>query len=336
FFNSIHFCSNSRGRKIWERPPFIKGATIKKDTLADQVVDPAKNIAPKPTPRPPAPESQASAGEFNLYKALSVVNRDTLYKTLGELQVIKISEELKIDCVWVKAAEYYSIWDSKNINPYGRDASIFRDTIDIELYNIPRGELWASPLDNTLQTSGFGFRWGRFHHGVDLNLSIGTPVFSVFDGIVRISAFQQGYGHFVVIRHRNGLETLYAHLSARKVDVGQVIKAGQIVGLGGNTGWSTGPHLHFEVRYEGNSFNPLLIYDFSKTEQLITNHFTLMPHHFSHLGNRVRQTITHKVVPGETLSIISAKYNVSVLTLARLNNLSVNTILKVGQSLIIK
>ncbi|MEO1654439.1 MAG: LysM domain-containing protein, partial [Bacteroidota bacterium] len=90
-----------------------------------------------------------------------------------------------------------------------------------------------------------------------------------------------------------------------------------------------------EVRYQGNSFNPLLIYDFSKKEQLITQRFNLMPHHFRHLGNKVRKTIVHTVVPGETLSIISAKYNVSVLTLAKLNSISVNSVLKVGQSLFI-
>lgn len=281
-------------------------------------------------------EGQASIGQFTPFLEESIPQRNPLEKTLGELQVVQVSEELRIDCVWVKAADYYAIWDSKNVNPYGKDASIFRDTIDIELYNTSRGELWASPLDVTLQTSAFGFRWGRFHHGVDLNLRVGTPIFSVFDGIVRISGYDRGFGHYVVMRHKNGLETLYGHMSSRKVSVGQVIKAGQLIGLGGSTGWSTGPHLHFEVRYEGNSFNPLLIYDFSKESQLIANRFSLMPKHFAHLGNRVRKSISHKVEAGETLSIISAKYNVSVMTLARLNKISVNSILKVGQILIIK
>ncbi len=275
-------------------------------------------------------------GSFPLYRPLTKAHKDTLSNTLGELKIVEVSEELKIDSVWIKAAEYYSIWDSKNINPYQEDASLFRDTIDITLYNPDQGELWSAPLSNTLQTSGFGYRWGRFHAAIDLNLRIGTPVFTVFDGIVRMSAFNRGYGNYVVIRHRNGLETVYAHLQARKVEVGQVLKAGQLIGLGGSTGWSTGPHLHFEVRYAGNSFNPLLIYDFSKEEQLITDRFQLMPQHFWHLGNRIRTKITHKVVPGETLSIISAKYNVPVLTLARINRISVNSVLKVGQTLIIK
>ncbi len=329
--------------KKFEESPVIKGNFPSKketdSTATQQTQDTliSKKGETASQADPSSVEGGAEGGTFNLYKELSIVSEDTLSRLLGELQIVKISEELKIDCVWVKAAEYYSIWDSKNINPYQRDASLFRDTIDIHLYNRPRGELWAAPLDKTLQTSNFGYRWGRFHHGVDLNLRMYDPVFSVFDGIVRIVGFQaRGYGHYVVMRHRNGLETLYAHLSTPKVAIGQVVKAGQIVGLGGSTGWSTGPHLHFEVRYEGNSFNPLLIYDFSKSEQLISEKFRLMPHHFRHLGNRIRRTIEHKVGPGETLSIISAKYNVSIATLAKLNSLEANSILKVGQTLIIK
>jgi murein DD-endopeptidase MepM/ murein hydrolase activator NlpD len=282
-------------------------------------------------------EGSTEAGEFNPFKGSSIVSRDTLAKGLNELKVVKITEELKVDCVWVKAAEYYSVWDSKNINPYGVDASKFKDTLHFTLYNYATGELWSAPMDVTLQTSAFGYRWGRFHPGIDLNLQIGTPVYSVFDGIVRISGFHgYGYGNYVVVRHRNGLETLYAHLSARKVEVGQVIKAGQLLGLGGSTGWSTGPHLHFEVRYAGNTFNPTLMYDFSKDEQLISDKFTLMPQHFAHLGNLVRQKVTHRVAEGETLSIISAKYNVPVYNLAKMNQLTINAILKVGQVLVIR
>lgn len=324
-----------------EVPKFGEGQVIKankpkKDTLQAQL-KPIQSEKPlqDSLPNNNSTDGAATVGDFNLYIDLTSVHTDTMSRTLGELQVVKVSEDLKIDCVWVKSAEYYAIWDSKNINPYGRDASIFKDTIDIRLYDIPKGELWSAPLDKTLQTSAFGYRWGRFHHGVDLDLDTGDPVFSVFDGIVRISAFQSGYGNYVVVRHKNGLETLYGHMSLRKVEVGQVIKSGQLIGLGGSTGWSTGPHLHFEVRYEGNSFNPLLIYDFSKEEQLLTERFSLMPQHFRHLGNQVRLTFSHQVVPGETLSIISAKYNVSVLTLAKLNRLSVNSVLKVGQTLLI-
>lgn len=281
-------------------------------------------------------ESDAGAeAPFELFKETSIVSESPIRESFGELQLIKVSEELKIDCVWVKAAEYYEIWDSKYVNPYGKDAKLFKDTIHLVLYNLLKGELWSAPLETTLQTSNFGYRWGRFHHGIDLNLEVGTPVQSVFDGIIRISEFGRGYGNYVVVRHKNGLETLYAHLSERKVEVGQEVKAGQIIGLGGSTGWSTGPHLHFEVRYEGNTFNPLSIYDFSKAEQLITQEFELMPHHFRHHGNKVRKTISHRVLEGETLSIISAKYNIPVSTLAKVNQLPLDASLQSGQVLTI-
>ncbi|TAE18817.1 MAG: LysM peptidoglycan-binding domain-containing protein [Bacteroidetes bacterium] len=275
-------------------------------------------------------------GGFKMQKPPAIVGRDNLYDALGKKQLVRISEELYIDSVWVKAAEYYRIWDSNNINPYGKKASIFKDTIQMRLYNLPEGEYWASPLEKTLQTSSFGPRWGTFHTGVDLDLKMGTPVAATFDGIVRISTFENGYGNYVVLRHRNGLETLYGHFSKRAVEVGQIVKAGQIIGYGGSTGWSTGPHLHLETRYEGNTINPLLIYDFSKPQIIISEYFTLMPHHFEHLGNKMRQIPMHIVALGDTLPIISAKYNIPVDTLAKINNLTASSELKVGQKIRLK
>jgi murein DD-endopeptidase MepM/ murein hydrolase activator NlpD len=328
-----------------ETPKFEKGKIIGVPAKKIDSLKNAKTIKIKPDSlktdslanKQKNEEGAVDPGEFKPFKQPSIVSRDTFARGLNELKVVKVTEEVKIDSVWVKAAEYYSVWDSKNINPYGFDATKFKDTLYFLLYDKMIGELWSAPLSKTLQTSGFGFRWGRFHHGIDLNLKMGEPVYAVFDGIVRISGFHQyGFGNYVVVRHKNGLETLYAHLSALKVEIGQVIKAGQLIGLGGSTGWSTGPHLHFEVRYAGNTFNPTLLYDFSKEEQLIADTFTLMPHHFSHLGNQVRQKITHRVAEGETLTTISAKYKVSVATLAKLNQLQLNSTLTVGQTLIIR
>ncbi len=286
-------------------------------------------------------EGKADAGQFRFYKPMHMLSRDTLGKGVGELQLVKISEELKIDCVWVKSAEYYTVWDSKNINPYNWDAKRLydrlKDTVKLKLYNREVGELWAMPLETTLQTSAFGPRWGAFHPGIDLNLQTGTPIYSVFDGIVRISTFgNNGYGNYVVVRHKNGLETLYAHLSVRKIEVGQEIKAGQLLGLGGSTGWSTGPHLHFEVRYAGYYFNPNSMYNFGKKEeQLLLETLNLNPSHFAHHNVNIRQTITHQVKPGETLSSISAKYGVSVYIMAKKNQIAINTPLKIGQTLIV-
>jgi murein DD-endopeptidase MepM/ murein hydrolase activator NlpD len=141
--------------------------------------------------------------------------------------------------------------------------------IEIELYNVDKEQYWSAPLQNTtLQTSPYGMRNGRMHAGIDLGLRQGESVFAVFDGLVKVSAFDYGYGNYILIEHDNGLETLYAHLEAR-VKAGAKVKAGQMIARGGNTGWSTGSHLHFEIRYKGRRFNPNYVFDFYNNTQQI-------------------------------------------------------------------
>lgn len=129
--------------------------------------------------------------------------------------------------------------------------------IDVRGYVAPvRGKL-TSPY-------GYRARFGRMHKGVDLNLRVGDTVRSAFDGRVRITRFEGGgYGYYVVVRHDNGLETVYGHLSRFLVKPNQYVKAGQPIALGGSTGHSTGPHLHFETRFMGLAINPAAIIDFN-------------------------------------------------------------------------
>lgn len=119
--------------------------------------------------------------------------------------------------------------------------------------------------------SEYGKRWGRQHHGLDIDLNIGDTVVAAFDGVVRYAQFNKsGFGNCVVIRHKNGLETIYGHLCKIDVAENQYVKSGQHIGLGGTSGHSTGPHLHFEMRYKDYSFDPQLLIDLS-TQQLKTN-----------------------------------------------------------------
>lgn len=118
--------------------------------------------------------------------------------------------------------------------------------------------------------SEYGKRWGRQHHGLDVDLNIGDTVVAAFDGVVRYAQFNKsGFGNCVVIRHKNGLETIYGHLCKIDVAENQFVKSGQHIGLGGTSGHSTGPHLHFEMRYKDYSFDPQLLIDLS-TQQLKT------------------------------------------------------------------
>jgi len=116
--------------------------------------------------------------------------------------------------------------------------------------------------------SVFGYRWGKQHQGLDLSLNFGDTVVAAFDGIVRYAKLNSGgYGNCIVIRHNNGLETLYGHLNNINVSENQFVKSGELIGLGGSTGHSTGPHLHFETRYKGIAIDPQLFIDLS-TQQL--------------------------------------------------------------------
>lgn len=155
--------------------------------------------------------------------------------------------------------DMYAYWDTLNLNPYTIDFSNITGSINLSL--APQDCGFVLPVAGAL-TSPFGYRWGRPHEGVDLNLKMGDSVYSAFDGVVRMSRWYYGYGNCVVVRHHNGLETLYGHLSKRTVKPGDMINAGQLLGLGGSTGYSTGPHLHFETRFLGKAIDPQTIIDF--------------------------------------------------------------------------
>lgn len=230
------------------------------------------------------------------------------------------------------ASDYFHTWSTTDVNPYAFDMREFKDTLHLVLHCDQEGQHWSYPLRNTVVNSKFGHRRYRFHHGIDLDLNIGDPIYAVFDGVVRIARYNRGgYGNYVVVRHKNGLETLYGHLSEYRVEVGQEVRAGEMIGLGGNTGRSTGPHLHFEVRYKGHAFDPSHLFDF-ENEALLSSEFYLTPAHFNKIV-AMRQSVVHRIRKGDTLSGISKKYGTTVAKLTQLNGLSRNATLAVGKPL---
>ncbi|WP_236050169.1 peptidoglycan DD-metalloendopeptidase family protein [Hymenobacter negativus] len=272
---------------------------------------------------------------FNPAKKLSIVSEDTTTLNEGGQEIVEMSEEVLIDSSWVKVAGYYSIWDTHRVNPYRVDGRSYRDSLKLHLTDPPRQRYAKMPLNTTPITSGFAFRGYRWHYGMDLDLETGDSVKAVFDGVVRIQAWDGGgYGNYILVRHYNGLETVYGHLSKALVPVGTFVKAGQLIGYGGSTGRSTGSHLHFEVRYQGNPINPVLMYDFPGYK-LRKDNFTITAALFNYysraLGrsrssgsrsggpSRARQTVTHRVRSGDTLSEVAEKYGVRVSTLRKLN-----------------
>lgn len=184
----------------------------------------------------------------------------------------------------------YKTWDNTNIHPYQFQRSRMRDTVELVMgfhscdFHMPReGNI----------TSNFGKRDGGYHYGIDIKLRTGSAVTAAFEGMVRIAKYSSSYGNVVVIRHNNGIETLYAHLSKRKVKPGDFVQAGEVIGLGGNTGRSSGSHLHFETRYKGEPINPNKIIDF-KNNELRNDTIFLTKHNFKSSKNILKNRIVKK------------------------------------------
>ncbi|WP_144604045.1 peptidoglycan DD-metalloendopeptidase family protein [Algoriphagus algorifonticola] len=278
-------------------------------------------------------DSMIFENNVNLGKVRSIIAEDQNVMIWAPTnRLVKVSEQIQIDSIWVTAYEYFSAWDSKKIDIYDFDIKSFQDSVKIRLYDPFFGYNWSMPLDQTPITSPFGYRWRRWHYGTDLDLNTGDPVYSTFDGIVRVRSYDRyGYGYYLVIRHKNGLETLYGHLSKYLVEVGQEVKAGELIAKGGNTGRSTGSHLHYELRYRGQPFDPENVYDF-KEYRILNQEFLLTSDTFSHIA-QARARAYHRVKSGDTLGSIARRYGVSVSTLTKLNGITSRSILRIGQNL---
>jgi murein DD-endopeptidase MepM/ murein hydrolase activator NlpD len=189
------------------------------------------------------------------------------------------------------------------------------------------------PTPHTQVSSSFGPRKRRMHSGIDVKVYVGDTIVAAFDGKVRVvSTERKGYGNYVVIRHYNGLETIYAHLSKQLVEENQEVKAGEVIGLGGNTGRSYGSHLHFEMRFLGIAINPALMFNFSQ-QDIVADSYVFKNKDKTH-GTRENNTIQYyKVKQGDTLSQVALKCGISVNSLCKLNRITTKTVLKKGQIL---
>lgn len=244
-----------------------------------------------------------------------------------ELHTALLNEDFMIP-----SDELYPTWENSGVHYSAK----LPDSLRIDLRNS------VMPTTNTKITDVFGYRprRRRAHNGLDIKVQRGDTIRAAFDGKVRITSYQRrGYGHYVVIRHSNGLETVYAHLQRKLVTQDQNVKAGDPIGLGGNSGRSTGPHLHFETVLMGKSLNPALFFDFPN--QKVTGEFyTYYKPGTRHYDVKSGKMIVegpepkyHKVRRGETVSTIARKHGVSQKTIFKLNGINSRTILRIGQSL---
>lgn len=266
------------------------------------------------------------------------------------LRNITMREELESP-----SADLYANWDNK----YAHRATELPETYKIDLRH------FTMPTTSRVITSNFGSRWGRQHKGLDIKVYIGDTIRAAFSGKVRIVRYEAGgYGKYIVIRHNNGLETIYGHLSKQLVEENQEVRSGEVIGLGGNTGRSTGSHLHFETRLCGVALNPALMFDF-RAQDVTGDYYAFNKQTYdneSTNATRLRgkqdsstyastnssddyatnkrttsgltdQISYHKVKKGETLDRIAKKRGVTVEKICKLNHITKTMRLRPGQIL---
>ncbi len=244
-----------------------------------------------------------------------------------------------------------SYWDHTVYNPYQN--LHLQYPIEISFGD----STYHPPIKKTkIITSRYGWRHGRAHNGIDIDLEIGDSLYSMFDGIVRMSRYSRGHGRTVVIRHYNGLETVYAHLSEYAVKENDSLKKGQYIGKGGISGNARGSHLHLAVNFKGVPINPEYLFNFNKYNIIrakrlyVTKRWTRPIYHDSKRQTDITLLLSREdavaslnkrrsiyvVKSGDTLSQISRGNNVSITAICKTNTIDRNAVLKIGQQLIIE
>ena len=253
-------------------------------------------------------------------------------RKLKAVDSVALIRQIKAEKSAYPAYSLYPNWSNERVHAYGNTVTI-PDTFRIDMTG------FRMPTEHTKITSKFGPRRRRMHKGIDLKVQVGDTIRAAFDGKVRIRNFERrGYGNYLVVRHPNGLETVYGHLSKSLVDVNDIVRAGDPIALGGNTGRSTGSHLHFETRFLGIAINPIYMFDFPK-QDIVADTYTFrktkgVRSAGSHDTQVADGTIRyHKVKSGDTLSRIAKVRGVSVSTLCKLNRIKPTTTLRIGQVL---
>ena len=269
---------------------------------------------------------------LNSFSQDLIARQAPIDKKLKSVDSLALQKQIRAEQSEYPALSLYPNWNNQYVHAYGN--AIIPDTYTIDLTG------FHMPTPSTKITSPFGPRWRRMHNGLDLKVNIGDTIVAAFDGKVRIVKYERrGYGKYVVIRHDNGLETVYGHLSKQLVEENQLVKAGEVIGLGGNTGRSTGSHLHFETRFLGIAINPIYMFDFPK-QDIVADTYTFRRTQGSskRAGSHDTQVADgtiryHKVKSGDTLSRIAKLRGVSVSTLCKLNRIKPTTTLRIGQVL---
>ena len=306
-----------------------------------------------------------SLSSFAQDKLADIAPIDRKMRAIDSISLMRLSEKEALAELQSPAASLYPTWDNEYTRSYGVALpSEYR--IDLRQF--------CMPCDSRMVTSHYGYRrsFRRQHYGTDIKVFVGDTIRAAFSGKVRVVAFERyGYGNYVVIRHPNGLETVYGHMSRHLCKPNQIVRAGDVIGLGGNTGRSTGSHLHFETRFLGQFIDPEKLFDFeaqdvkgdfylfrssgrgtmlAATDNVVGGEEEMSEEAANALiakeaeseafqQKKIQEmrakprTRVHKVKSGETLSSIARKCGTSVDKLCRMNNIKRSTVLRPGQIL---
>lgn len=261
----------------------------------------------------------------------------TCSRESGKLHIQKLNADIEIQVrnsgtMYFPAEHFYSEWD-EDLSSLFKDEFKSDTVYTLELENSEFGCFYL-PACGPI-SSPFGWRKNRYHKGIDIQLRKGDTVKCAFDGMVRYAQKKGAYGNVVIVRHYNGLETVYAHLYKIKVKEGQVIGAGELIGLAGNTGRSTGPHLHFEVRFMGAPVNPQYFISFDYGN-LLFNTVELRKNKSGLLAAYHPDTEFHTVEKGETFAEIATHYGITTKKLRELNGMSSKHYIRLKQGMVIK
>ncbi len=259
-----------------------------------------------------------------------LVDKAVVSRHMDRVDSVALHSMLLNESYIVPSMDMYPKWENTGVHYTATLPDSFR--IDLTGFVMPAASRKITDI------FGYRPRRRRVHNGLDIKVEKGDTIYAAFDGKVRITAYQRrGYGHYVVIRHNNGIETLYAHLSKKLVIENQNVKAGQPIGLGGNTGRSTGSHLHFETILLGKCIDPAKLFDF-KNQTVTGDHYVYRRPGSRYIENgKVKvagpEPKYHKVKSGDTIAKIAKKHGVSQRSIFRLNGLNANSIIRPGQRL---
>lgn len=288
--------------------------------------------------KPETPETPNHPTHKLMDKRVSELMADRVgfKKDMALKELAEINEKAELEArenLMFPADELYGEWTNEWVNPFRGKKVDMPDSCVIDC------STFVLPMDSmTRVTSKYGPRRRRMHKGIDLKVQIGDTIRAAFDGKVRIKNFERrGYGYYLVIRHPNGLETVYGHLSKFLVGVNDIVRAGDPIALGGNTGRSTGSHLHFETRFLGQAINPADIIDFENSiphqDQYVFRNVKINGRKSNIYTSSNSQMVYHRVKSGDTLGKIARIYGTTVNELCRLNGLKSTSMLRIGQSI---